>query len=291
MGDIAANTFPKSIEIKTLWQEGPWSIEGDPTQLHQVLLNLAVNARDAMPEGGRLELATENVELDEATATTMAEAKPGPHVLLRVTDNGAGMSPETMEKMFDPFFTTKQPGKGTGLGLSTTLGIVKSHGGFLTVESEPNQGTTFRIYLPAFGIQPAAASLPAASIPRGDNELILVIDDEEFIRQVAKSILEENGYRVLEAKDGPEALAVFAQERDSVQLVLSDLMLPHMEGTALLRALKEMKPDVSIIASTGADDPETMNALELMGITRLLNKPYDRRTLLAAAHEALASAR
>ena len=293
MGDIAANTFPKSIEIKTLWQEGPWSIEGDPTQLHQVLLNLAVNARDAMPEGGRLEFATENVELDQATATAtaMAEAKPGPHVLLRVTDNGAGMSPETMEKMFDPFFTTKQPGKGTGLGLSTTLGIVKSHGGFLTVESEPDQGTTFRVYLPAFGVQPAAASLSAASIPRGDNELILVIDDEEVIRQVAKRILEENGYRVVEAKDGPEALAVFAQQCDSVQLVLSDLMLPHMEGTALLRALKEMKPDVSIIASTGAEDPETMKALESIGITRFLSKPYDRLTLLAAAHEALASAR
>ncbi|MEY2545678.1 MAG: hypothetical protein QOG48_795 [Verrucomicrobiota bacterium] len=291
MVDIARKTFPKSIEVTARYPEELWSVEGDPTQLHQVLLNLCVNARDAMPDGGALTLAAENVDLDESYAATMPDAKVGPHVLLRVSDTGTGMPRATIDKIFDPFFTTKQIGKGTGLGLSTALGIVKSHRGFLALYSEPGRGTTFRIFLPATGIEPAAVKPTTSQLVQGNNELILVIDDEEGIRRVTTNTLEKNNYRALEAKDGPEALALFAQQMDSIQLVITDLMLPYMDGLALARALTKMKPDIAIIASTGQGEQTSMSELQSLGVKNFLSKPYDSERLLRTVHEALAGAR
>jgi PAS domain S-box-containing protein len=281
MVDIARNTFPKSIEIMSQWTEELWSIKGDPTQLHQVLLNLSVNARDAMPNGGLLELGAENVNVDEKLAASIPDASVGPYVLLRVTDNGAGMSRETIEKIFDPFFTTKQTGHGTGLGLSTTLGIVKSHSGFLAVESEPERGTTFRIYLPAVDARPGLAETLPPKIEKGQYQSILVVDDEELIRQVTKYALEENCYHVIEAKDGPEALVVFARHADSIQLVVTDIMLPFMDGVELVRSLKKIKPDVLIIAASGEGDQQLVSRLEELGIATFLPKPYGIDKLLA----------
>jgi PAS domain S-box-containing protein len=291
MVDIARKTFPKSIEVTARYPEELWSVEGDPTQLHQVLLNLCVNARDAMPDGGALTLAAENVDLDESYAATMPDAKVGPHVLLRVSDTGTGMPRATIDKIFDPFFTTKQIGKGTGLGLSTALGIVKSHRGFLALYSEPGRGTTFRIFLPATGIEPAAVKPTTSQLVQGNNELILVIDDEEGIRRVTTNTLEKNNYRALEAKDGPEALALFAQQMDSIQLVITDLMLPYMDGLALARALTKMKPDIAIIASTGQGEQTSMSELQSLGVKNFLSKPYDSERLLRTVHEALTGAR
>jgi PAS domain S-box-containing protein len=287
MADIARNTFPKSIEIMTETPKDLWSIEGDPTQLHQVLLNLSVNARDAMPKGGLLTLAVENVDIDETFAATMPEAKVGRHVLLRVSDNGIGMSRATVEKIFDPFFTTKQIGKGTGLGLSTTLGIVKSHGGFVSVQSEGGRGTTFQVFLPAAGVEAAIFEATSEQIMRGSNELILVVDDEKPVRQVMRLALERNGYRVLEAVDGPEALALIAQHLDSIALVVSDMILPYMDGVTFIRALRKMNPEVPIIASTGQGEPPLLSELESLAVKHFLPKPYGTEGLLSKVHEAL----
>ena len=245
MIDIAQKTFPKTIEILSRYPDDLWSIEGDPTQLHQVLLNLSVNARDAMPNGGSLTLGAENFNVDENYASMMPGAKPGPHVMLRVTDTGRGMPRAMIDKIFDPFFTTKEVGKGTGLGLSTTLGIVKSHSGFISVYSEPGKGTTFKVFLPAAVIQEDLQQSKTSIVPiQGNGELILVVDDEPNILGVTKMILEKNRYDVVSANDGPEALAIFAQQMKSISLVLTDLSMPYMDGIALVRSLKKMRPDL-----------------------------------------------
>lgn len=289
MADIAQNTFPKSIEVVARYPEDLWSIEGDPTQLHQVLLNLSVNARDAMPEGGSLTIAAENVDLDESYAATMPDAKPGPHVVLWVSDTGTGMPRSTVEKIFDPFFTTKQLGKGTGLGLSTSLGIVKSHGGFLSVYSEPGRGTTFRIFLPAIDVQAKSARTSAAKLMKGNNELILLVDDEETIRRVTRATLEKNNYRVLEAGDGPEALGVFAQQMGAIKAVITDIMMPYMDGVALIRAMKKMQPEMKFIASTGQGEEARTSELQNLKVSNVLSKPYDTEKLLRTIHETLAT--
>lgn len=291
MMDIARTTFPKTIELTARYAEDLWPIKADPTQLHQVLLNVCVNARDAMPVGGALTLAAENVDLDESYAATLPGAKMGPHVLFRITDTGTGMPRATIEKIFDPFFTTKELGKGTGLGLSTALGIVKSHGGFLSVYSEPSRGTTFRIYLPAADAGAVTRSTAAAKMMKGHNELILLVDDEEMVRRVTKMTLEKNHYRVIEAKDGPEALALFAQQMDTTQLILTDMMLPHMDGVTLVRTIKKMKPNVPIIVSTGQGEQTSASELQSLGVKNMLPKPYDTERLLGAVHGALAATR
>ncbi|MGH8094483.1 MAG: PAS domain S-box protein [Chthoniobacterales bacterium] len=287
MADIARSTFPKSIEIMANYTEGLWSITGDPTQLHQVLLNLSVNARDAMVKGGLLELAVENIEVDQELAATISEANVGPYVMLRVSDNGTGMEHETIEKIFDPFFTTKEIGKGTGLGLSTTLGIVKSHNGFLSVESEPGGGTTFKIYLPAINAQAAPAETAAPRTQTGGDELILLVDDDDSIRKVMKHALETKRYRILEAKDGVEAIAIFKKHADSIDLVITDLMLPLMSGAGVIRSQKEIKPEILIIATSGEGDEETMSSLEELKIAGFLPKPYGIDKLLTTVGEVL----
>ena len=287
MIDIAQKTFPKTIEILSHYPNDLWSIKGDPTQLHQVLLNLSVNARDAMFNGGRLTLAAENFHVDENYASMMPGAKPGPHVMLRVTDTGRGMPQAMIDKIFDPFFTTKEVGKGTGLGLSTTLGIVKSHGGFISVYSEPAKGTTFKLFLPATIQEDLPKSKTSIAPVQGNGELILVVDDEPNILGVTKMILEKNSYDVVSASDGPEALAIFAQQMQAISLVLTDLSMPYMDGIALVRSLKKMRPDLSIVASSGQGEQAGVAELQSLGVKNFLTKPYNTERLLATLDDTL----
>jgi CheY-like chemotaxis protein len=287
--DIAKQTFPKSIRIAGSYPEDLWPVEGDPTQLHQVLLNLSVNARDAMPVGGTLTLSAENFPVDENYAIMTPGAKPGPHVRFEVTDTGMGIPPQNIDKIFDPFFSTKDLGHGTGLGLSSAIGIVKSHGGFIGVYSEIGRGSTFKVYLPArAGERETSKASGAIVLPRARGELLLLVDDEKAILQVARALLEGHGYRVLTAEDATEALAIFALRKDEIKLVLTDLAMPLLDGIALIRTLQRMKPDVRIIASTGRGSQE-QHAHELSGlkVRSCLTKPYNKNELLKALHDAL----
>jgi PAS domain S-box-containing protein len=288
MSDIARKTFPKSIEISGRYSEDLWTIKGDPTQLHQVLLNLSVNARDAMPNGGFLTFGAENFTADEHFASMTPGAKAGAYVALSVTDSGAGMPRATIDKIFDPFFTTKEVGKGTGLGLSTALGIVKSHGGFISVYSELGKGTTFKIFLTAAMSDEELQQLKTSIVPiQGNGELILVVDDEPNILSITKMILEKHRYDVLLASDGTEALAIFAQQMQSIRLVLTDISMPYMDGASLARALRKMKPDLPVIASTGQGEPPGGAEFQALGVKNFLTKPYNTEKLLAAVHETL----
>jgi CheY-like chemotaxis protein len=209
-----AQTFPRNIDIQTNVPTELWLVTGDATQLHQVLLNLCVNARDAMPQGGTLTLGAENIEVDEHLASMNPGAQLGPHLLFRVADTGTGISNETMEKMFDPFFTTKEVGKGTGLGLATVIGIVKSHDGFLTVQSEIGVGTTFKVFVPASPDEHSASETrDVQGVSGGNGELVLVVDDEAPIREALVRTLQGNGYRAYTAEDGTDALALYFQRR------------------------------------------------------------------------------
>ena len=288
MVDIARKTFPKSIEITSRYPDDLWSIKGDPTQLHQVLLNISVNARDAMPAGGKLVFASENFVIDEQYAATTPGAKSGPHVLLQVSDTGSGMSQETIDKIFDPFFTTKAPGKGTGLGLSTAIGIVRSHGGFISVHSEVGNGTIFKIFLPAeVSVQSLLPSKTRVAPAKGNGELVLVVDDEENILRATKAALEKHNYRVVSARDGTEAVALFAQQMEAIKVVLTDISMPHMDGVATVRALRKIKPDVPIIAFTGEAQQARLEEFRAMNVNNFLTKPFSTANLLAAVHTSI----
>lgn len=286
--DIAQKTFPKSIEISSRYPEDLWSVQVDPTQLHQVLLNLAVNARDAMPQGGSLIIAAENFNVDEHYASTAPGAKEGPHVLLCVSDTGSGMSRAVIDKIFDPFFTTKKVGKGTGLGLSTAFGIVKSHGGFISVSSEIGRGTSFKIFLPAQLKELPRESRMTPEALKGHGELVLLVDDEANILRVTKLALENKNYHVVSASDGREALKIFSEQGDSIKAVLTDMGLPHMDGVALIRAIKKMKPEMVFIASTGQGEENRLSELQALGVSNFLGKPYDAQTLLTKVRDTLA---
>jgi CheY-like chemotaxis protein len=241
-----------------------------------------------MPNGGSLTFGAENFNVDENYASMMPGAKPGPHVMLRVTDTGHGMPRAMIDKIFDPFFTTKEVGKGTGLGLSTTLGIVKSHGGFISVYSEPGKGTTFKVFLPAAAIQEELAQSKTSIAPiQGNGELILVVDDEPNILGITKMILEKHKYHVVSANDGPEALAIFAQQMKSINVVLTDLSMPYMDGVALVRSLKKMRPALSIVASTGQGEQAGVTELQSLGVKNFLTKPYSTQQLLATVRDTL----
>jgi PAS domain S-box-containing protein len=290
MVDIARKTFPKSIDISSRYPDDLWPIEGDPTQLHQVLLNLSVNARDAMPNGGALVIWAENFNVDEHYASMTPDAKPGEFVALRVSDTGTGMPRAMIDKIFDPFFTTKEIGKGTGLGLSTTLGIVKSHGGFISVYSEQGKGTTFKLFLPAATTQADFQQSKTSVVPiHGNGELILVVDDEPNILGITKMILEKHRYDVVSASDGPEALAIFAQQMQSISLVLTDVSMPYMDGVALVRSLRKMRPDVPIIASTGQSAEPSVAEFQALNVKNFLTKPYNTQQLLTTIHDTLES--
>ena len=286
---IIHGTFPKDITVESAIAPSLWVILGDATQMHQVVLNLCINARDAMPDGGRLRLSARNLVLDADCATMMPGTTPGPCVLIEVSDTGSGIPPEIVERIFDPFFTTKGVGQGTGLGLATALGIVTNHGGHISVTSDPGQGATFSIYLPTSVDQRPAAgrATPFANPPHGLGECVLVVDDEEAVRCAARTVLEAHGYRILLAADGAEALAVFAENNGNVTALLTDLMMPVMDGMTLIKTLRMTQPDLPILASTGLGEKARVAGLGALNVKLVLNKPYVANALLHAVHEAL----
>ena len=288
LAKIMAQTFPRNIDIQTNLPTELWTVMGDATQIHQVLLNLCVNARDAMgTAGGTLTVAAENLDIDEHFASMNPGAQLGPHVALRVTDTGSGMTPETMEKIFDPFFTTKEVGKGTGLGLATVIGIVKSHGGVLALQSKLGVGTTFSVFLPASPDAAVAAKEDQLAVAEGTGELILVVDDEAAIREALVGTLAAHGYRAYTAEDGTDALALYFQRRGEIAVVLTDLAMGQMDGIALVRALRKIDPAVRVIASSGHFQKENMAVLSGLGVKVFLEKPYTADKLLRALRAVL----
>ena len=288
MVEIARHTFPKGIEIRTDIAADIGTLRGNPTQLHQILLNLCVNARDAMSEGGTLTLAASNVRVDADSGLLPAGNAPGPHLLLAVTDTGAGMPPEVRARLFEAFFTTKPPGKGTGLGLSTVHNLVKEHGGFLTVDSTVGRGTTFKIYLPAETAPGAAEAAPAPpSLPLGNGDLVLVVDDEASVLRIAEQTLLAFGYRVVLANDGTQAIGVAAQNRDTLKLLLTDMAMPFMDGRATTRAIRHLLPRLPVIVASGSDEFTDAKRRKELNIQAFLAKPYSAETLLRTVHEVL----
>ena len=285
---ILRETFPKSIEITFTIPDDLWIISADATQVHQVLMNLCVNARDAMPEGGSISIRAENVFVDENYARMHIEAKAGRFVMITVSDTGPGMSPEIQSRIFEPFFTTKEMTKGTGLGLSTALSIVKSHGGFINVYSELHRGSQFSVYLPAIDTAEATeAGALQTDLPLGKGELVLVVDDEESIREITRGTLETFGYNVLTANDGTEALAIYADKKNEIAVVLADMVMPFMDGPATIRALQRMNPQVRIIAASGLGAGQRAGEGALEGVSVFLNKPYTAEKLLRTLAQVL----
>ena len=285
---ILRETLPKSIEISFRLPDDLWIISADATQMHQVLMNLCVNARDAMPEGGSISIKAENVFVDENYARMHIEAKAGRFVVVSVSDTGPGMTPEIQSRIFEPFFTTKEMTKGTGLGLSTALTIVKSHGGFINVYSELHKGSHFALYLPALDAPGTVESgALQTDLPLGNGELILVVDDEESIREITRGTLETFGYTVMTASDGTEALALYADKKNEIAIVLTDMVMPFMDGPATIRALQRMNPKVRIIAASGLGAGQHAGEGALEGVSVFLNKPYTAEKLLKALAQVL----
>jgi PAS domain S-box-containing protein len=284
---LLTHTLPKSVRIRVDLAPELWLVAGDQTQLAQVLLNLCVNARDAMPEGGTLTISAANVSVSEELARGNDGARPGPHVALTVTDTGTGIPPEVLDKIFYPFFTTKEQGKGTGLGLSTVLGIVRSHGGFVNVYSEVGKGSRFSVYLPALE-RHAATPVPEnrSDLPRGQGELILVIDDEEPILLMARATLESHGYRTMTASRGAEGIELYRKSGE-VRAVLLDMMMPGLDGPATMRKILEVNPKARIIAASGLKATGRVAEAVAEGARAFLQKPYTDEQLLYALAEIL----
>jgi two-component system, cell cycle sensor histidine kinase and response regulator CckA len=276
---IAARTFPKSIKIYTDISPTLWTIHADATQLHQVLINLAINARDAMPDGGTLSICAENLFIDEHYARMNLDALVAPYVAITVSDTGMGMSPEILDKIFEPFFTTKEVGKGTGLGLSTVMGIIKSHGGFVKVYSEVDQGSRFKVYLPSFEGSEIQLT-ESLKMLTGHGELIFVVDDEATIREITKMTLLAHNYKVLVAGDGIEALAVYTQHKHEIDIVLMDMMMPEMDGLSAIRVLQKINSQVKIIAVSGLASSDKVATAMGSGVKIFLPKPYTTQELL-----------
>jgi two-component system, cell cycle sensor histidine kinase and response regulator CckA len=284
---IVQQAFPKNIELSLTFRAGDghdrsadlWPITADATMLHQVLMNLCVNARDAMPDGGTLSIVAENIAIDENYARMHLEAQVGAYVLVTISDTGTGIPPEILDRIFDPFFTTKDIGKGTGLGLSTVVGIVKSHHGWIDVDSQVGSGTRFRVYLPATDTRVAAPAI--ATAPRsGQGELILVVDDEVAIQEVTKATLEAYGYQVMTASDGIEAIALYAEHRQEIDVVLMDMMMPSLDSATIVRTLCKLNPQVQIIAMSGLATSETVKNTMKDGVKAFLAKPFTASELL-----------
>lgn len=286
---IIKETFPKNIRLSFSISTEPGTILGDPTQLHQVLLNLCVNARDAMPNGGSLSVGVESCLLDEQYVAMNMQARPGRYVMISVTDSGTGMPRDLLDKIFDPFFTTKALNKGTGLGLSTVMAIVKSHQGIINVYSEPGKGTTFKVYLSGVegSVEVGKDQSEQPSLFRGNGETILVVDDEASILTVTSQTLQAFGYRVLTATDGADAVATYAQHRDEIALVLTDMTMPVMDGAATIYALLRINPTIKVVAVSGLVANGGVAKLSGAGIKHFLIKPYTANALLETLRAAL----
>lgn len=278
---VLSETLPKSIQLIFNVPTDLWVISADPTQIHQVLMNLCLNARDAMPSGGTLRITAENVVIDENYARMDLDADPGHYVLVTIEDTGVGMSRDVAARIFDPFFTTKDIGKGTGLGLSTSLMIVKGHNGFINVYSEPQKGARFSVYLPVTVSEANSEThKPASKYPKGNGELVLIADDEENIREVTRATLERFGYRVLTAIDGTDAAAIFAQNKDEIALLLTDMAMPFLDGIGTIRTIRRMNPDIRVIAMSGLMSSEQTAELDSLSVQDFISKPFTAEKLL-----------
>jgi len=288
MENILRQTMPKSISVQTLVPSDLWPLLGNATQLHQMLLNLCINARDAMPKGGKLTLAADNVELSAEEAKEIPDAQPGAYVMLLVSDTGMGIPPDVLPRIFDAFFTTKAPGKGTGLGLSTTARIVRNHGGFVGVKSELGLGASFEIYLPRGEPTPtslASESSQPSPLKRGQGELILFVDDDRSVREMVAPTLAEQGYRVLTAANGAEALALLGQYERELRLVMTDVAMPVMDGLELAAQLHFRFPHLPVVLMSGtfATEKQELPA----GATAFLAKPFRVEQLLTVVADCL----
>ena len=283
---IVSQTFPKSIEVCMNIESDLWAVQADATQLHQVLMNLCVNARDAMSNGGTLTISAENFFIDENYTRMNLDAQVGPYMVITVSDTGMGIPPELLERIFEPFFTTKELGKGTGLGLSTVNGIIKNHGGFINVYTEVGRGTQFKVYLPAVQ-ETETQQAEDLELPLGHGELILVVDDEVAIHEITKTSLETYGYKVLVANDGLEAIALYAQHKNEISVVLMDMMMPSMDGLRSIHVLKKLNPLVKIIAVSGLTSSDKVSVAMDSGVKAFLSKPYTAQQLLKTLHSVL----
>ncbi len=283
---IAQETFPKSITIQTDIPPDLWTVCGDATQLHQVFMNLCVNARDALTDGGILSISGQNLTIDQHYARMNLDAQVGLYIMITVADTGMGIPPEILDRIFEPFFTTKELGQGTGLGLSTVMAIIKSHGGFVNVYSELGQGTKFKVYLPALEAEDTQP-VEELELPVGQKELVLVVDDEAAIREITKTSLETYKYRVMIASDGIEAIALYTEHKDEISIVLIDMMMPEMNGPNTIRTLQTINPQVKVIAVSGLAASDKLNEVAMMGINTFLYKPYTAKELLTTIKEVL----
>ena len=288
MGQTLRGLIGENIDLVTAPRPGLRYVKADPDQIEQVILNLAANARDAMPRGGRLTIETEDANLDEACARQCPDARPGSYVMLAISDTGCGMDAETRARLFEPFFTTKAQGRGTGLGLAMVYGIVTQSGGWVSVSSEPGRGSTFRVYLPRVE-EVVGAGQPARSRmePSRDTMTILLVEDEEMVRSLVRAILQGNGYTVLEAASGAEALQVNAQREDPIHLMVTDVMMPHLNGRELAERLKPLRPDMKVLYMSGYTEDEVVRQGALETSAAFLQKPFAPNDLLRKVHETM----
>ncbi|MDD2765376.1 MAG: ATP-binding protein [Opitutaceae bacterium] len=286
LGRFIGRTFAKNIEVRSEIASGLWRLHANPTQIYQVLLNLCVNARDALPQGGVLTITARNATLDEAAAHALPDGAPGAYVVLGVADTGTGIAPEIVGRIFDPFFTTKPVGEGTGLGLSTVRSIMKASGGFVTLTTQISKGTTFYAYFPVMETEARApAATPGVENARGFGEHVLVADDEEFFRDVTRRVLEDFGYVVYVAADGAEALKIFEQHHADIAVALVDLDMPVMDGPTAIKAMKALKPHLHVIAVSGSGSPSSHFKVE--DTILQLTKPYAMGALLQSLRQVL----
>lgn len=293
MQSIASGTFPKNIHVDVDHDKMLPPVLGDATQLHQVLLNLCVNARDAMPNGGTLTMQTTRQELDAQFAAALPDVRPGHYVRLRVKDTGMGMTPEVMERIFEPFFTTKTPDRGAGLGLSTVLGIVKRHGGFPRIESQPGRGTTFDIYLPVAEGPGAEEAWPSERKEQlyGQGETILLVDDDAAMREIGHVVLGGLNYELITARDGAEGLMKVAKYRTVLSAIITDFQMPEMDGLGFVRALRYMLPEIPVIVTSGYMEEATAVQFQALGVAARLDKPFTEAQLAEALQQLLATQR
>ncbi|MBK1833354.1 ATP-binding protein [Roseibacillus ishigakijimensis] len=280
-------TFPKDISVFSHLEEGLWEVNGDPTHLHQVLMNLCVNARDAMPKGGKLSLRARNVSLAQDQADRLGALAAGKYVELTVSDNGTGMSRELIERIFEPFYSTKEVGRGTGLGLSTSLAIVRGHGGAIEVESELGRGSSFRVFLPRVKLaEHPAPERAQPALPAGRGETVMIVDDEDMVRDLLHKTLESRGYQVVAAVDGVDAIEKL-KSRTKVDVLITDMMMPRMGGRELINWLKRERPELKVIATSGLGGEELGRGGEERGVVRFISKPYNRTQLFEVLDEVL----
>jgi CheY-like chemotaxis protein len=268
------------IEIDLLLDDDLWTIKAAPNQIDQILMNLAINARDAMPDGGRLTIKTENITLDDEYCIFDPLAKPGRYALITVSDTGAGMNKETASHIFEPFFTTKEADKGTGLGLAVVYGIVEQHGGRIICDSAPSVGTTFKIYFPAIEEVPQEQYFEQKEPPMGQGETILLVDDEPYSVVIVSRLLNSANYKVITASNGKEALDLYEKHREQVNLIILDLIMPRMSGGECLQALLTMDPMVRVLVVSGAQMMGMEEDMKASGAKGLVKKPFDMSHLL-----------